>query len=239
MKSSDFKDFWDNQVTPVHAHDSAAWYDRYAEEVLFYLKDCKVIADSGCGSGEILERILPYFEKIYALDYSSSMIEKAEEKITIKDQKKVEFFCNNMNDIDKLGFTSLDAIYNNGVIQYLSNEELNNFVISSRRVLKESGKLILLNIPNINSRMLFLLGFYKLEKEVTFFSVLKGFFHLSFKMLIFKMKNRFIRFDDGIGNWYSVAQLQSIGTDHGFKVSIYGSSTINYYYRFHAVLQKV
>ena len=237
MKESvDFKDFWDKMARPVHAHSSEVWYDRYAQEILGFLSGSKSIVDAGCGSGEILLRVAPFFMKVCALDYSQSMLEKAREKLAAGGIFHVDLFCDNITNIGKHCDGPVDAIYSNGVIQYLSQPELDQFVAECKKILQSNGKIILLNIPNINNRILFMLGFYKHEKPVSFFRILKGLPGLWLTILRFKIKHRFQKYDDGIGNWFSIDQMKTVGAQHGFEVQIYGASVVDYYYRFHAVL---
>ena len=238
MESKEFKTFWEGQKSPVHAHSNDYWFDRYAEEILFFLRGRKVIVDAGCGSGEILERIAPHFEKITAIDYSSSMLALAQEKMKNRNPQLVSFACDSITNIKEHCQAPVDGIFSNGVIQYLSNAELIKFIESSSDLLRTDGMLLLFNVPNRNSRLLFMLGFYKHEKYVSFFKVLKGLFGLGFKILADKVRNGFRSYPDGIGNWYTMDQLKKLGAEKGFTVEIYGSTIVNYYYRFHAILRK-
>ena len=236
MKSADFKDFWDKMAAPAHAHSSDFWFDRYGREIMFYLTGAETVVDAGCGSGEILMRIAPHFKKVIAIDYSESMLNTARRKMVESQINHVDLFCDNISQIESYCTQPVDAIFSNGVIQYLSQDDLDEFVSACKRVLKPGGKLILFNIPNVNNRILFMLGFYKHEKRVTFYRVLKGFPRLWLRILRFKITNGFKKYNDGIGNWFSIEQMKKIGLKHGLGVQIYGSSVVNYYYRFHVVL---
>jgi ubiquinone/menaquinone biosynthesis C-methylase UbiE len=238
MESNDFRKFWDHQISPAHAHVEDAWFDRYAEEVMFFLHGKRIIADAGCGSGEILERIAASFDKIYAIDYSSTMLEKAKERIAKRNIAHVEFACDTIVNVATHCKSKVDAIYSNGVIQYLSETEFRNFLKASSGILNNDGNLILLNIPNRNARTLFMLGFYKHEKYVPFYKIVKGLVGLWLKIFISRLRNGFKSYDDGIGNWYTIDQLKKYGTEYGYSVSIYGSAAVEYYYRFHAILKK-
>jgi ubiquinone/menaquinone biosynthesis C-methylase UbiE len=111
MKQSvDFKGFWDKMGSPVHAHSTDVWYDRYAQEILGFLSGSKSVVDAGCGSGEILLRIAPLFMKVWALDYSKSMLEKAREKLTAGGIFHVDFFWVNFTNIGKHCDGTVDGI---------------------------------------------------------------------------------------------------------------------------------
>lgn len=223
---------------PAHAHGSEYWFDRYASEILLYLSGAETIVDAGCGSGEILMRIAPRFKKVVAIDYSASMLEQARKRMAETGHAHVQLFCDNVTEIHKYCNERFDAIYCNGVIQYLDEVELDVFLQRAWKVLKPGGRLILLNVPNSNCRVLFMLGFYKHEKRVSFLRVLKGLPRLWLRMIGFAIQNRFRKYDDGIGNWFSIEMINTTALSHGFTSEIYGSAAVNYYYRFHAILTR-
>ena len=238
MSNPAFKDFWDKMQHPAHAHTSDEWFDRYAKEILFFLNGAKSIADAGCGSGEILIRVAPHFQKVFALDFSESMLNQAKEKVAGRGLSHVELSCDNILNIHRHCPQPVDAVYSNGVVQYLQHEELEDFISHCKEILNADGKIILLNIPNVNSRILFLLGFFRHEEAVSFFRIVRGLAKLSLLMLQAKWRNPRKKFDDGIGNWFSIAEIKRMGMTHGFSVDIYGTSVVNYYYRFHAILSR-
>lgn len=235
MNSNEFKKFWDTMVTPSHAHASDKWFDRYAREILSYISGARTVVDAGCGSGEILVRIAPYCDKITGIDYSQSMLSRASEKVSSAGYAHVKLFCDNIINLDRYCRDPVDAIYCNGVVQYLSPAEMQTFLTRCKNILKADGKLIVLNIPNINSRILFMLGYYKHEKKISFFHVLNGLPRLWWKMMLFKVRNKWRNYDDGVGNWFSIEQIREVARLNDLNVAIYGASVVNYYYRFHAV----
>jgi len=234
MESKEFKEFWESQTTPLHAHAQEKWFDRYASEIRNYLPQQGIIVDAGCGSGEILLRLLPQYKKIVGIDYSQSMLDQT--RMKVGNSAFVELHCGSITQIKSYCAEEVDAIYCNGVIQYLSKEELLKFVKDSLDVLSPSGSLLLLQIPNINCRTLFRLGFYRHESKVPFSSILKGMISLFAKDLINLIKGR--KSDDGIGNWYSMEEMKQLAASLGATAEVYGSAFVNYYYRFHVVITK-
>ncbi len=222
--------------SPVHAHSSSAWFDRYALEIRMFLSGAESLVDAGCGSGEILERIAGDFPKVTAIDYSPSMLERARARMESRGYAHVRLFCDNITAIAKYCDEPVDAIYSSAVVQYLSPTELDQFLVSCARILKPGGRVVLLNIPNINCRTLFLLGFYKHERPVPFFRFLKGLPGLWMKMVRYWISNGFRKYDDGIGNWFSIDEIRKRAVTHSFNAEIYGASAVEYHYRFHAVL---
>lgn len=194
------------------------------------------MVDAGCGSGEVLARIAGDFPKVIAIDYSESMLAKARARMAERQHTHVSLFSDNITAIASYCPEPVDAVYSNGVVQYLSRDELDRFVASCARVLNPGGKVVLLNIPNTNCRTLFLLGFYKHQDRIPFFRFLKGLPGLWAKIVWFRVRNGFRKYDDGIGNWFSIEEVLQCGAKHSFDVEIYGASVVEYHYRFHAVL---
>jgi ubiquinone/menaquinone biosynthesis C-methylase UbiE len=235
MRSSDFKDFWDKKQDPSHAHSSSAWFDRYAEEIMSYIAGAKSVVDAGCGSGELLERIGKHCSNVIGIDYSQSMLDMARKRLSESGLNNVELFCDSVTAIDKYCQKKVDAVYSNGVVQYLSSDELEEFMKGCRTVLNPGGRVALLSVPNINCRTLFLLGFYKHEEPIAFSRFLKGLPGLWWKTFSYRLRHG-RRFDDGIGNWFSIQQVKQMAERHSFNVAIYGTSIVRYNYRFHAIL---
>lgn len=111
------KDFWegienyDSQVFSVFA-------DKDAENPIFdYLKGKPkdwIVADLGCGNGNFLPFLSKQFKKVIAIDYSSSLSQKAKEKNS--QLTNVEYKLNDMKNLNFL-YNSLDiAITVNSVL---------------------------------------------------------------------------------------------------------------------------
>ena len=58
----------------------------------------KVIADIGCGRGEILDLLAADFKKVYAIDFSPEMLRIAERRNT---RKNIEFVLEDMKNLDR------------------------------------------------------------------------------------------------------------------------------------------
>lgn len=235
MERNQFKDFWESQTTPLHAHKQELWYDRYAQEIKNFLPEQGVVVDAGCGSGEILERLSRYYRKMIGVDYSESMLTQAKQK---KYENQVVFFNDSIINIKTFCAYPVDAIYCNGVVQYLSHEEFAHFIADSLSLLSNKGKLIILQIPNVNCRTLFRLGFYQHEKAISFNRILKGMISLTLRDLINFLKTGSTKMEDGIGNWYSIEEVRELVRPLGASVEVHGSVFVNYSYRFHVVISK-
>jgi ubiquinone/menaquinone biosynthesis C-methylase UbiE len=235
MKSSDFKAFWQAQTQPLHAHAEDQWFDRYAFEIKQYLPSEGIVVDAGCGSGEILMRLSPYYKKMIGIDYSDSMLERAKQR---NYSNPVDFFGSSVVKIKSICPSLVDAIYCNGVVQYLSHQELSQFIADSLSILPTGGSLVILQVPNVNCRTLFRLGFYRHESKVSFVRILKGIVSLFFYDLLQFVRSGSTYVDDGIGNWFSIEEMRLMAKRAGGHAEIYGSNSVNYYYRFHVVISK-
>ena len=49
--------------------------------IIIHKRKNETAIDTGCGAGEIMIEMAPYFKKIYGIDYSSKMIGKANENL--------------------------------------------------------------------------------------------------------------------------------------------------------------
>jgi cyclopropane-fatty-acyl-phospholipid synthase len=231
-----WKEYWSLVSNPKHPIQDQNTFNKYSEEILFYLKGAEIVVDTGCGSGEILEKIAPYFKKIYGIDFSESMIDKANERCT--NFSNVILSHGNMLSIKSIVKEKVDCIYNNGVIQYLSLNEVEYFVDSCLDLLNSNGKIVIMNIPDRRMLDLYGMGFYReLDVKSFYFWIFKYF---RFRYWVFKQKirNKKYRFDQSIGNWFTIGQFKDIAIKRGLHAEFNYSMHWPYGYRFHCILKK-
>lgn len=110
--------------------------EKYISEIFHRTNiKCERAADIGTGTGNTLRSIAPYCEKIYGVDSSDLVLEKAKE-IGIPENASLI-----LGEASVLPFSenSLDLVVSNGLIYYLSLKETEDYVNELSRVLRRGG----------------------------------------------------------------------------------------------------
>jgi SAM-dependent methyltransferase len=113
-----------------------------------YLEKNSIILHAGCGGGQVEEGIAHYYT-IIGMDISPNAI--ALYKKCHDDPNLI------LGDITSIGIKegSLDGIYNLGVMEHFSEEEIKIILMEFRRILKKRGKIILFWPPKYGSTVIF------------------------------------------------------------------------------------
>ena len=72
MNHIDFKSYWSNKQSSMNRSSSEIYYQIKAKEHSLLLENANIrkgIIDFGCGAGELLDKLYPYF-KIYNCKYN-------------------------------------------------------------------------------------------------------------------------------------------------------------------------
>lgn len=107
--------------------------------VLKFNKDMEVL-DVGCGNGEEMALISPKVKKIYGIDRSEAMINKAKEYLTgvkncvLRKMDAVEIVYEP---------NSFDAVYSIALIQYLDKFHIVKYVQDMLSVVRSGGKILI------------------------------------------------------------------------------------------------
>lgn len=102
----------------------------------------------GVGTGIYLKQIAPSFQKVYAVDGSSQMLEVLSQRIKIEKLENVFPIQSNVLHISTLEDHSADVIYFFGLLEHIVHIEL--FLSEISRLLKKNGKVIVVT-PNGSS----------------------------------------------------------------------------------------
>lgn len=240
MKSSkiDWLNFWSQTDNVGHAYNNSEWHKKYAKELLLFINPNKneIAIDTGCGGGEIMIEMAPYFKKIHGIDYSSKMIKKAEENL--KKINNVSISCLDMLSIKKMNIDNVDHIYNNQVIQYLNIDEVERFLIESQSKLNLNGKIYLFNIPNKVYIDSFGIGLYRRKNNINWKKLIVKIASLHFDILKEKLKKKNYIYDGGLGNWYNTNDFKLLGKKLNLEVEFFSPIYLHHSYRFHAIFKK-
>lgn len=115
--------------------------NQYCENIVTqFLANGSSTLDVGCGTGDLVISLLKRGFNSYGIDFAPSMIEKAKidaGKLNLATDKflTVSFF-------DFLPKIKYDLISANGFIEYISENEFNNFLVRCNELLNKSGVII-------------------------------------------------------------------------------------------------
>ena len=232
-----YQKYWDKFKDPMHVIENDAFYQSYIDEIRFYLGEKNTIVDTGCGRGEIIVRLADYYDKIYAIDFTYNMLDQAKALFEGKRSNHVEFIKANMLDIDQVLKEKVDVIYNNQVIQYLTEEEIESFVKKSKALLNDEGRIVLMHIPNLECKNLFQIEFYRTTKLDSINNIVKRKIALNLNNFKSKLFKKDYHYDDGIGYWFYPTLFYEIADRLGLDCQVYGPRILGYRYRFHVVLE--
>ncbi len=139
MSSEDWDKYWTsktkNKLFKIFRTQIFARAVRYYTDKYFPREGTFV--EAGCGSGQTSLRIGKYRRKLIALDISVKALERAREN------KKFDEFI--LGDITKLPFkdNSINGLWNLGVMEHFTDDELPDVINEIHRVLKPKGVAIL------------------------------------------------------------------------------------------------
>lgn len=103
-------------------------------------KNAKIL-DVGCGTGDLVINLLQKKYDAYGLDFAKGMIIKAKNHA-----KKLNFDVNRFTLSSFFDFNSNESfnmVSANGVIEYISTDELDKFIKQARKILKNNGIFVL------------------------------------------------------------------------------------------------
>lgn len=148
--------YWTIKKTSLHSvYDKIAVFyrqniikphlERYVSK---YFERNLIILHAGCGGGQVEEEITHYYT-IIGMDISLNAI-----ALYKKCHDAPNLF---LGDITSIGIKegSLDGIYNLGVMEHFSEEEIKIILMEFHRILKKRGKIILFWPPEYGSTVIF------------------------------------------------------------------------------------
>jgi cyclopropane fatty-acyl-phospholipid synthase-like methyltransferase len=224
-------EFFANRRNGGHRSSSEEFILSEAKEKLFHLDGGKTLLDFGCGAGELLVYYAAKYEQLVGVDFSPSMLNEASKRI--KERK-----CENINLIladdktvwDKLEI-SFDRITAAGVIQYLTLQEIDNFIFNASKYLTKKGKIILFDILDTRLYPLWKIGLFSQDVDLWKISRKIGF---EFKTIILAALNN--RPIDILGVAHNPDAIRKIAYTHGFDVTFVQS--MYYEYKYHAIVYR-
>jgi ubiquinone/menaquinone biosynthesis C-methylase UbiE len=187
--------------------------------------------DVGCGACELTTYISPEFTKVFAVDYSDSMLSAARERIESQEIENIELLHGTAQDLPR-AIERVDVILSYGLIQYLTLSDFDAHLRECQRVLDGSGVVCVAMIPDTASKSAYHRRTLIPGQPPHLTASLRRELHI-----VRRRVNAFIRKDpfwDGIGNWFSRKEIEATAERSGFSCELRNSWY--YDYRFHALL---
>jgi cyclopropane fatty-acyl-phospholipid synthase-like methyltransferase len=138
-----WKNFWDNQSTPLHRYNTTTWYDRYAREINLILESADYqggsVLETGCGNGALFNSLNINKTNYVGIDLSETLLDMFRVH-----HPELKLIC-----ADSASFISpekFSLIFSNGVVQYFDTQQLDMYVRNSLAMLDEQGILLLGNM---------------------------------------------------------------------------------------------
>jgi ubiquinone/menaquinone biosynthesis C-methylase UbiE len=233
------KNFWNSKNTPLHFHKTDFWFELYFKEIeLLFNSVSDELLDIGCGSGELLPFMAEKYKIIYGVDYSQSMLTKAQE------------VCEKRNLINKVHLHNLSAlevdeffknklfkhILLSGVIQYLNLSEIEALFKKLKSILTPDGAIVLTNIPDYNLKICHDIGIFHWSRNIRITP--KKFLYFYLRNIYHKLRNykQSKEKERTMGYWYTRNELEMIAQKTGYSTICFNSLYEPYGYKFHLKL---
>jgi len=143
--------------------------NNYVLEVIKNRNENIKTLDVGCGTGELVHEIAKLDIDAVGVDFANEMIKEATDTAATEGLGKATFFCASVFDFP-VADESLDVISANGFIEYISHEQLDQFLANSYKALRKNGSLVfgsrnrLFNIVSMNQYTLDEMASNNIEK---------------------------------------------------------------------------
>ena len=212
--------FWSNQTTSLRGQDTDRFNSAYGKELRLLFEDehPRRVLEIGCGDGSLYRHVGFDQAEVYrGVDISPSMLAEFERR-----HPQVRTVCSPGQEY--LDNNTWDLIFANQVLQYLTKPMLNEMFSHARAMLAENGVMVCAGIPWRRLRFEFYRGDLAVARKPGFRN---GAARTAFGYLYRLWK-------PDLGKWYDLEDFEELADKFSMSVKFY--SSMNYMYRFHAVL---
>jgi cyclopropane fatty-acyl-phospholipid synthase-like methyltransferase len=224
-----WEEFFANRKCGGHRSSAEEFLSKEAREKLFHLNGGKTLLDFGCGAGELLVYYAKEYERLVGADFSASMLEEARKRSVERKCDNIIFILANDKTVwDKLDF-SFDRITTAGVMQYLTYDEIDNFIANASGYLNKRGKIVLFDLLDPRIYLLWKIGLF--SRKAGFWHICRKTGYETRELILAILKNRPI---DILGYSHNPLKIEKIANKHGFNMEYVQS--MYYEYKYHAIL---
>lgn len=234
-KLSKLKDFWveffADRKDGGHRSSDEEFISLEAKEKLFHLDGGKTLLDFGCGAGELLVYYAPEYKQLVGVDFSASMLDEASKKIRERKCENISLIQADDKTVwDKLEY-SFDRITAAGVIQYLTLQEIDNFIFNASNYLNKGGKIVLFDILDPRLYPLWKIGLF--SQDAGFGKILRK---VGFEFKVILSASLSNRPRDILGFAHNPYAIKKIANRYGFETIFVKS--MYYEYKYHAIISR-
>lgn len=222
--------YWIGKTDGGHRYSSEEWFQKYASELLAMLPSGGALLDVGCGACQLTTYLAPEFEQVYAVDFSETMLATARQRIERRGLTNVRLFSGTAQKFPEV-INNANVILSYQLLQYLTLADFRQHLYECRRVLNKSGMVCAAMIPNLVLKDLYYHG-KLIPNRVQFAGGMRRWVQLMRRRVVALFQRDLLW--DGIGNWFSQADIERVANETGFDVEFRNSWF--YEYRFHALL---
>ncbi|MBK1988484.1 class I SAM-dependent methyltransferase [Sphaerospermopsis aphanizomenoides BCCUSP55] len=209
--------YWQNMKLPLHRYETSEHYQSYASElkVLFSNQIPQTVLELGCGNGALYQYLGFKDSQYKGVDFSSTMLDEFKGKYPHLDLENgdASSYC----DANKY-----DLIISIELAQYFDIDMMNQHFANARKMVHENSLFICAGIPWKKQRFKYRIGQLSEKEQSVPLKVALSYF----KCL----------FNEQLGDWYDFSDIRKLCKKYDFSVNFYGS--MNYMYRFHAVIKQ-
>ncbi len=224
-----WEEFFADKRSGGHRSSAEKFLAMEASEKLFHLNGGKTLLDFGCGAGELLVYYAQEYERTVGVDFSASMLDEASKRLRKKNCKNTTLILADDKTVwDKLD-SSFDIITAAGVFQYLTYQEIDEFIFNASKYLTKEGRIVLFDMLDPRLYPLWKIGLF--SDETGFWKILRkvGF---EFKNRVSASLKKYPR--DILGYSHNPNKIKKIANKNGFEMTFVKS--MYYEYKYHAII---
>jgi cyclopropane fatty-acyl-phospholipid synthase-like methyltransferase len=226
-------DFWAQKTDGLHRHKTEEFFRKQADEVLHHLNGGDSLLDFGCGSAELLVYYAERFHTVTGVDFSSSMLEMATQRMKDFGLDNVKLLQGDEATVWPQLDTKFDRIIACGVVQYMTLSQIDALIRESANRLNEGGRIILFTF--IEPALLFMRKIDAINSRRSIAGIIgKAVQHIGFSG--WRKLRGFFTGDPVYEIGYSCTPraIEAIAGKYGLEMECVWS--IYYEYRYHAIL---
>lgn len=224
-----WEEFFADKKRGGHRSSAEEFLSKEAREKLYHLNGGKTLLDFGCGAGELLVYYSLEYEKLVGADFSASMLEEAGKRLRERKCENTTLILADDKTVWEKLDSSFDRITAAGVIQYLTDEEVDSFIANASRHLNKGGKIVLFDLLDSRLYPLWKIGFF--SRDAGFRKIFRKICFETRTILSASLKNRP---KDILGQAHNPYKVEQIANKHGFEMEYVQS--MYYEYKYHAIL---
>jgi cyclopropane-fatty-acyl-phospholipid synthase len=235
-----WNDFWSTKQNGEHRWQHENFLKREAEEKIYHLGKGESLLDFGCGSADLLVYYAAVFKDIIGVDFSESMLANAHKRVEEFQLNNIHLCHANHQSVWTLldPQQRFDRICAGQVVQYLSIQEIDNFVEQALKVLNPWGKIIFFDVIDPNIYFLYKVGAFGYKKDGQFIGdeyKLSRYINNFLKLLVSRTWRRCKGLPkDQIGNSFRPSEFRAITDKYNIKMEYVWS--MYYEYRYHVII---